>query len=259
MKFDVLTGQPVVEVTLAAKTEVDLRITKLDNGPMIRPMLKDTDHPIELHTDGLRYVKGIECPNEGCGSDWNVLDDHPSMRFISPGGEAQYPQNPRYLQCSVCVGPIVRASGLFRILFPKNQAKNLDRYAISKVHLRDYTAVRCEGKTAVAETSFQQVAKLVAPRQPNLETDFAAMLVRAPTLAVAKEALGCETFPHESFKSVPVTHVLWPRARWHDQAMNMTDTTGIAAHAKRVLRQAAQDAELEVQALRAEIAQRRRA
>jgi hypothetical protein len=259
MKFDVLTGQPVVEVTLAAKTEVDLRVSMLGNGPTIRLMLKDTNHAIELHTDGYRYVKGLKCTHSECGLDWDTMGNHAAMRFVTPPTEAHYPGNPCTLSCTACSGPIVRGPDLFRALYPTRQAKNLDKFSVCYLHLRDFIAVRCEGKIACGEASFQEGAKLVAPRQPNLETDFAAMLVRAPTLAVAKEALGCETFPHESFKSVPVTHDLWPRARWHNQPMNATDTAGIASHAKRMLRQAAQDAESEVQALRDEIAQRRRA
>jgi hypothetical protein len=84
-------------------------------------------------------------------------------------------------------------------------------------------------------------------------------VIYAPGLDVAKLALTYETFPFEAFRTVSVTYDLWPKARWHSLPMTATDTAGIASHARRELRQAAQDAEREVQALRDEIAQRRRA
>jgi len=181
------------------------------------------------------------------------------MRFMSPGGEASYPNNPRYLHCTVCSGPIVRASGLFPVLYPQNRAKHLDEYAITKLHLRAYLAVRCDSKIACGEDSFQQVAKLVVINQPNLDADFSALVIRAPGLDIAKQALVFETFPFEAFKTVPVTFDLWPKARWHSQPMTATDAAGIRDREKRMLRSLAQDAEREVQALRDEIAQRRRA
>jgi hypothetical protein len=258
MKFDVLTGEPVVDVTLADKSETDLRISMLGNGPTIRLMLKDTNHPVELHADGYRYVKGLKCTHSECGADWNTLDNHPAMRFVTPPTEAHYPGNPCTLHCTACSGPIVRAPDLFRALYPTRQAKNLDKFSVCYLHLRDFIAVRADGKIACGEASFQEGAKLVAPRQPNLETDFEALLIRAPSLSVAKDAIGREVFPFEAFKSVSVTHDLWPRARWHNQPMNATDTAGIAADAKRQRREAAASAEAEVQALRDEIAQRPR-
>jgi hypothetical protein len=259
MKFDVLTGEPVVTVELPAKTAVDRRIGLLDNGPTIRPMLQDTGHPIERHSDGFHYAKSLKCTHEECGADWHTLDNHPAMRFVSPGGEASYPSNPRYLHCTVCVGPIVRASGLFPVLYPQDRAKHLDEYAITTLHLRAFLAIRSDGRTAVGEDSFQAVAKLVAGNQPNLDVDFDALVIYAPGLDVAKLALTFETFPFEAFRTVSVTYDLWPKAPWHSLPMTATDTAGIRDHEKRELRQAAQDAEREVQALRNEIAQRRRA
>jgi hypothetical protein len=259
MKFDVLTGEPVVTVTLPPKTAVDRRIGLLDNGPTIRPMLKATGHPIERHSDGFHYAKSLKCTHEECGADWHTLDNHPAMRFVSPGGEASYPSNPRYLHCTVCVGPIVRASGLFPVLYPKDRAKHLDEYAITKLHLRAFLAIRSDGRTAVGEDSFQAVAKLVAGNQPNLDVGFEALVIYAPGLDVAKLALTFETFPFEAFRTVSVTYALWPTRRWHSERMTATDLSGIRDHEKRMLSKAAQDAELEVQALRDEIAQRPRA
>jgi hypothetical protein len=258
MKFTVTSGEPVVTVTLPAKTATDRRILMLDNGEVMISMLRNAGYSI-AHHGHLRHADGVKCPHEGCGATRNTLDNTPSLRYVTPGGDTSYPSNPRYLSCTVCVGPAIRNSGLFRALYPKNQAKHLDEYSITKLHLRDYIAVRCDGKTAVGEHSFQQVARLVTTNQPSLDADFSALLIRACAADVAKQALAFETFPFEAFVNVPVTFDLWPKARWHNETMTATDTAGIRDHAKRVLRQAAQDAELEVQALRDEIAQRPRA
>jgi hypothetical protein len=259
VKFDVLTGEPVVTVELPAKTAVDRRILMLDNGPTIRPMLNDTGHPIEHHTDGHPYAKSLKCTHEECGADWHTLENHPSMRFVSPGAEPSYPSNPRYLHCTVCVGPIVRASGLFRALYPKNQAKHLDQYSLTRLHLRDYIAIRCDDRTAVGADNFQRVARLVASSQPSLDADFSALVIRACGLDVAEKALAFETFPFEAFKNVPVTFHLWPKARWHSQPMTATDEAGIHEFKKRQRREAAKSLENEVAAFRAELVSRQRA
>jgi hypothetical protein len=259
VNFDVLTGEPVVTVTLPPKTAVDRRIGLLDNGPTIRPMLKDTGHPIERHTDGCHYAKGLACTHAECEAVWHTLDNHPSMRFVSPGGEASYPSNPRYLHCTVCAGPIVRASGLFPALYPRDRAKHLDEYAVTTLHLRVYQAIRSDGKTAVGEDSFQAVAKLVAGNQPNLDVGFEALLIRAPGLDVAKLALTFETFPFEAFRTVSVTFELWPKERWHSQPLTATDTAGIHEFKKRQRREAAKALEAEVEQFRSELRARQRA
>jgi hypothetical protein len=259
MKFDLLTGQPLVGVTLAPKTAVDRRVLMLDSEDTLQPMLKKNDHPIEYHTDRLRYVKGLACTHENCGADWNTRENHPALRFVVPGGEASYPNNGRYLHCTVCVGPIVRASTLFPHLYTKARAKHLDAYSCTKLHDRDFTAVRCGGRSVVTDLSFQQGARQVATNQPDLKSGFEALLIRTCGLDVAAEALGREDFPLEVFKVVPVTHELWPTARWHSQTMTATDTAGIRGHARRQRREAEKAIEAEVQAFRNELKARQRA
>ena len=106
MKFCVMTGEPIVDVELPAKTATDRRTLMLDLEDTLRPMLKKNDHPIERHPpDGQSYVKGFPCPH--CGADWHTLENHPAMRFVSPGGEAHYPANGRFMSCSLCIGPAI--------------------------------------------------------------------------------------------------------------------------------------------------------
>ncbi len=255
MKFEALSGA-LVGVTLEPKTEVERRTGMLDNEPVMIPMLRAAGYSIVPH-GGLRYAKGAACPH--CGATHNVLGDHPSMRYVTPGGEASYPSRPHYLSCTVCVGPPIRNSALFVHLHPTNRAKHLNDYPCAALHDRDYTAVSCGGKAVVTDGSFRQTAQRVATSQPDLESDFSAALIRTCGLDVAEHALLHKDFPRDAFVNVPLTSELWPKAAWHSQPLTATDTAGIATHATRVRRQAAKDEEAEVAKFRAEIAQRPRA
>jgi hypothetical protein len=259
MKFDILTGQPVVTATLDARTAIDVRTKRLDLEDTLRKVLADNDLPIERHEDGHRYVRGLSCGVEACGETWNTLSNHPAMRYVTPGGDPSYPGNPRYLSCTVCVGPAVRNSGLFLHLHPTNRAKHLDDFSCTKLHDRDFTAVRCDGKAVVTDLSFRQTAQMVAVNQPDLGSDFGATLIRACALDVAEHALQHKDFPHDAFVNVPLTSELWPKAAWHSQPMTTTDSEGIREHAKRQRREAAKSVEAEVAAFRAELKARQRA
>jgi hypothetical protein len=259
MRFDVLTGQPVVTVTLDARTAVDHRMKRLDLSETLRDVLRDHNCPIERHADGLRYVKNLACGQESCGATWDDRGNHPAMRYVTPSSEVIYPRNPRFVRCVVCGGPPELSSDVFPRVVPKNRARELDRYAVTALHNRDYTAVRCAGKVAVGEKSFQQSAEQVVPKRVNLDKEIEALLIRACSLDVATEALGRSDFPNEVWVTVPVTHELWPKAAWHNQPMTMTDSAPIRRHQKQRVAEAEAAVEAEVRAFRDELSARQRA
>jgi hypothetical protein len=259
MKFTVLPNQPVVEVTLDARTAVDHRMKLLDLGPTLIDVLQDHNCPIERHTDGRRYVRNLACGHEACGATWNDLGNHPAVTYVVPSGDTSYPRNPRYLRCSVCGGPPEKSSEVFPRLVTKNRKQALDRYAATALHNRDYTAVRCGGKVAVGEKSFQSSAEGVVPKRVNLDTEIEAALVRACSLDVATEALRRDDFPADAYTVVPVTHELWPKARWHNQPLTATDLEPIKRYRRQQRREADKAIENEVAQFRAELSARQRA
>jgi hypothetical protein len=99
----------------------------------------------------------------------------------------------------------------------------------------------------------------VATAQPDLESDFSAVLIRACGLDVAEHALQHKDLPAGAWVTVPLTSELWPKARWHNEVLSMTDSEGIREQARRQRRAAAKSIEDEVQAFRAELASRQRA
>jgi len=256
MKFTILSGQPVVEVDLDRRTEEDRRIKLLDSDHVLRPILKRAGYRLELFEAGRWWVHGCESPT---GETWNVVGDHPALVYTSPPDGASYPSSPAYLIDTVDVGPPEKASQVFERLFTANRAQELDHYAVTRRAKQDYTAVRCGEKKAIGETSFSQTARLVASQQPDLATDFAAILIRAASLAVATEALGHAEFPADAWTVVPVTNEFWPRRRWHSQPMTATDLAPIERYAREQSRTAEEAVEAEVEQFRSEIAARQRA
>jgi hypothetical protein len=121
----------------------------------------------------------------------------------------------------------------------------------------DFTAVRCNGKTALGG-SFQSVAEQVCPKRFDPDSDFEAVLIRAPDARTASEALRSEDFPSESWVTVPVTFELWPKNVWHEQPMTATDRAPIHRYLKQQIREAQAAVEAEVQQFRSELAQRQR-
>jgi hypothetical protein len=259
MKFDVLSGQPVVEVTLDQRTAVDHCMKRLDLGPTLVRVLQDNGCSVERYEGGHRYVRDLACGHEGCGATWNDLGNHPAVSYVVPSGDMSYPRNPPYLRCSVCGGPPEKSSEVFPRLVTKKRKQALDRYAITKLLNQDYTAVRCGDKVAVGEKSFQSSVEGVVPKRVNLDKEIEAGLVRACSLDVATEALRRDDFPADAWVIVPVQHTLWPKARWHNQRMTATDSAPIRGYEKRQRREAEQAIEAEVRAFRDEIAQRQRA
>jgi hypothetical protein len=258
MKFDVLSGQPVVTVTLDPRTAVDHRMKRLDLQELV-PVLRDNGCSIERYEDGLRYVRNLACGHEGCGATWNDLGKHPAMSYVTPSGDVIYPRNPRYLRCTVCGGPPETSSAVFPRLVTKGRAKALDRYAITKLLNQDFTAVRCHGKTVISGGSFQQTAKGVVPKRLDLEGDVEAVLVRACSLDVATEASERDDFPADAWVTVPVTHELCPKAAWHSQPMTATDREPIERYRRQQRREAEAPIESEVAQFRAELEARQRA
>jgi hypothetical protein len=163
------------------------------------------------------------------------------------------------LRCTVCGGPTEGSSTVFPRLVTKNRARELDRYAITKLLNRDFTAVRCGEKVAVGQKSFQQAAEGVVPKRVNLDEEIEAVLIQAPSLDVAHEALRRDDFPADAWVTVPVTHELWPKAVWHDQPMTMTDSAPIKRYAKQRVRDAEKALEVEVEQFRNELKARQRA
>jgi hypothetical protein len=232
---------------------------RLDLSETLRDVLRDHGCSIERYADGLRYVRNLACGHEGCGATWNDLEDHPAMIYASPASEVTYPRNPRYLCCTVCSGPRELTSGVFPRLVTKARAKELDRYANTKLLNQDFTAVRCGEKVAISEKSFQQAAEMVVPKRVNLDEQIQAALIRACSLDVATEALGRDDFPNEVWVTVPTTHELWPKARWHNQPLTATDRGPIEQYRRQQRREADAALEKEVAQFRAELAQRPRA
>jgi hypothetical protein len=76
---------------------------------------------------------------------------------------------------------------------------------------------------------------------------------------VATEALRRDDFPADAYTVVPVTHELWPKARWHGQRMTMTDSEPIRLYAREQRREADKAIEAEVAQFRAELSARQRA
>jgi hypothetical protein len=259
MKFDVLSGQPVVEVTLDQRTAVDHCMKRLDLGPTLVRVLQDNGCSVERYEGGHRYVRDLACGHEGCGATWNDLGNHPAVSYVVPSGDMSYPRNPPYLRCSVCGGPPELSSGVFPRLVTKCRARELDRYSITKLLNQDHTAVRSRGKTVVSGESFQRIARAVAPSQPDLDLDFEAVLVRTCGIDVATEAVRSDSFPNEAWTVVPVAHTLWPKAAWHGQRMTMTDSEPIRLYAREQRREADTAIENEVAQFRAELSARQRA
>jgi hypothetical protein len=139
-----------------------------------------------------------------------------------------------------------------------SRAKELDRWGITRLPEIDYTAVRCNGKTALGG-SFQSVAEQVCPKRFDPDSDFEAVLIRAPDARTASEALRSEDFPSESWVVVPVTFELWPKAAWHNEPMTESDAAPIRRYQRQQRREAEAAIESEVAAFRDELAQRQRA
>jgi hypothetical protein len=222
-------------------------------------VLQDNGFPIERHTDGLRYVRNLACGHEACGETWNTLENHPAVAYVTPSSEVTYPRNPRHLRCTVCGGLPELSSGVFPRLVAENRKQALDRYSISKLLDRDYTAIRSRGKTVVSDESFQRIARAVATSQPDLDLDFEAVLVRTCGIDVATEAVRSDSFPNEAFVVVPVTHELWPKAAWHNERMTAPDSAPIERYRRQQDREAQAAVEAEVQQFRDEISARQRA
>jgi hypothetical protein len=190
---------------------------------------------------------------------WNNLADHPAVTYMNPSNEASYPRNPRFLRCSVRGGPPELSSGVFPRLVTKNRKQALDRYTVTALLNRDFVAVRCGGKVAVGEKSFQSCAEKVVPRRVNLDEEIEAVLIRACSIEVATEALRRDDFPPDAYTVVPVTHELWPKARWHNQPMTATDLEPIKRYRRQQRREADKAIENEVAQFRAELSARQRA
>jgi hypothetical protein len=85
------------------------------------------------------------------------------------------------------------------------------------------------------------------------------VLVRAPSLDVATEAVRSDSFPADAWVVVPLQHTLWPKAAWHSQRMTMTDSEPIRLYAGEQRREADKAIENEVAQFRAELSARQRA
>jgi hypothetical protein len=247
----------LVTVTLDRRTETDHRRRLLDTAPYYRIVAKHFGYSVEHADNGLFYVTGLACGEENCGATWNDLEAHPAIRYDSRG--ANYPGSPEHSYCTVCSGSRRTASTLSEQLCTKNVAKTLDLWSVTRLPDIDFTAVRCATKTIVTAGPFQQAAKAVTPKRVDLESEFEAVLVRAPTLDLAIEAVKSDSFPADAWVVVPLQHTLWPKAAWHDQPMTMTDAAPIKRYQKEQRRQAEQAVEAEVAQFRDEIAQRQRA
>jgi hypothetical protein len=245
------TATALVEVELDARTKVDHRTRRLVEAPMLRTLLKHYKYPVRHGDNGLLYAEGLACREEDCGATWHDLEAHPSMRFDTRS--ATYPGNPEFVVCTVCNGSRETAATLFPRLCTKQRAKTLDTWGITRLLMADHTAVRCGGKTIVTAGPFQQAAKAVTPKRVGLDREFEAVLVRAPTLDVAIEAVRSDSFPSDAFVTVPLTHELWPKNRWHDQPMTMTDSAPILRHQKAQRREAEAAVTAEVEQFRADL------
>jgi hypothetical protein len=111
------TATALVEVKLDARTEVDHRIRRLVEAPMLRVVLKQYGYRVEhADVDGRLYATGLACREEGCGATWSDLGAHPSMRYDSTG--AGYPGSPEFVVCTVCNGSRETAAQIFPRLCP---------------------------------------------------------------------------------------------------------------------------------------------
>jgi hypothetical protein len=250
MKFTVLPGQPVVEVEPDPRTDIDHRIKLLDDGHTLRPILERAGHRLEPFTEGKWYVHGLKSVD---GEDWNVAGDHPCMVYVVPKGGAVYPGLPAHLIDTVDGGARETSSKVFTRLVTKNRKKELDRYRVTKPPRQNFTAVRSGGRKAIGGTSFQQTARQVAPRQPDLEHDFESVVIRASSLDVATEALERDDFPETAWVVVPLQPTFWPKAAWHDQPQAMTDSAPIRAYEKYQRREAEAAVAAEVEQFRADL------
>jgi hypothetical protein len=251
------TATALVEVELDARTKVDHRTRRLNETPMLRTLLKHYGYSVRHADNGLLYAEGLACREADCGATWHDLEAHPSMRFDTRS--ATYPGNPEFVVCTVCNGSRETAAMLFPRLCAKQRAKVLDTWGITKLLMADHQAVRCGGKTIVTAGPFQQAAKAVTPKRVDLESEFEAVLVRAPTLDVAIEAVRSDSFPSDAFVTVPLTFELWPKNRWHGEPMTRTDSAPIERFQRQQRRDAEAAVEAEVAQFRDEIAQRQRA
>jgi hypothetical protein len=181
------------------------------------------------------------------------------MVYVVPKGGAVYPGQPPYLIDTVDGGAHETSSKVFTRLVTKNRKKELDRYRVTKPPKQDFVAVRSGGRRAIGGTSFQQTARQVAPRQPDLDQGFESVVIRASSLDVATEALERDDFPASAWVVVPLQPTLWPKAAWHSQTLTKTDAAPIREYEKRQRRQAERAVEAEVRAFRDELAQRQRA
>jgi len=241
----------LVTVKLDARTAADHRMRRLDTAPMLRKVLASFGGRVEhADADGKLYAKGLACGHTDCGTDWNDLGAHPAMHYDSRG--ANYPGSPEYVHCTVCGYSRETASRLFERLCTKGRTKALDTWPITRLPEIDFTAVRHGDKKAIGE-SFRSTAPQVAPKRLDLDRDIEAVLIRAPDLRTASEALRQGDFPEDAWTVVPVTHELTPRARWHDQPMTATDSAPIRAHEKQRQREAEVAVAAEVEKFRAEL------
>jgi hypothetical protein len=256
MRFTVLPGQPVVDVEPDRRTGIDHRVKLLDHGHTLRTILERAEYRFEPFAEGKWYIHGLKSVD---GEDWNVAGDHPAMVYVVPKGGAVYPGQPAYLIDTVDGGARETSSKVFTRLVTKNRKKELDRYRVTKPPKQGFTAVRSGGRRAIGGTSFQQIARQVAPKQPDLENGFESVLIQAVSLSVASEALERDDFPEAAWVANPLQHTFWPKQRWHDQALSATDSAPIRAYEKRQRRQAEQAIEAEVRAFRDELSARQRA
>jgi hypothetical protein len=250
-------AKALVTVTLDARTKVDHRMRRLDTTPMLKTVLGRYGFKAE-HADanGLLYAVNLPCASKECAATWHDREGHPSMRFDTRS--AVYPSgSPEFVVCSICGAPRETASAIFERLCTKNRAKALDAWTITRLPAIDFTAVRCNGKTALGG-SFQSVAEQVCPKRFDADRDFEAVLIRAPDARTASEALRSPDFPSESWVTVPVTHELWPKAAWHNERMTATDSAPIERYRRQQDREAQAAVEAEVARFRSELAQRQR-
>jgi hypothetical protein len=251
------TAPGLVTVKLDARTKVDHRMHRLDTTPMLRKVLTRYGHPVKHADDGKLYAWDYACGEESCGATWNDRENHPAMYYDSRG--ASYPDgSPEFVVCTVCGFSRETASAAFERLCTKHRDKALDAWAITRLPMLDFTAIRCNGKRALGE-AFRPTAELVAPKRIDLGRDVQATLIRACALSVASEAMKHASFPEEAWVTVPVTHDLWPKQRWHSQPMTKSDAAPIRRYQRQQRREAEAAIESEVAAFRDELAQRQRA
>jgi hypothetical protein len=251
------TATALVEAKLDRRTETDHRIRLLTSTtPMLRVVLKRFGFSVTHADDGKLYATDLVCGNTDCGAVWHDRENHPAMYYDSRG--ANYPGNPEHIVCTVCGYSRETASTLFKRLCTKNVSKTLDLWPVTRLPVIDFTVVRCAGKVAIGE-SFRATAEQVAPKRIDLDRDVQATLIRASSLPVASEAMKHADFPEAALVTVPVTHELWPKQRWHAQPMSETDAAPIRRYQRQRVAEAEAAVEAEVQQFRDEISARQRA